>query len=83
MSHLWPACGLVEGFRCSVAVLSTNCAYLGNLKFDSFDSVVVSAALSRLHCVVGDFHVSSDTLVQKQSLLLQSGFEPFQHSSLN
>jgi len=40
------------------------CLYFANLNFDSFVAVVLSATSPHLYRVLGDFHVSTDTLVQ-------------------
>jgi len=53
------------------------CPYFYNLKFDIFDAVVLSATLSCLYCVLGDFHMSTDTLVQ--NVLLVFLFLPLLH----
>jgi len=43
----------------------TTCSYFDYLKIAIFDAVILSATLPRLHLVLGDFHVPTDTLVQK------------------
>jgi len=52
-----------SGFRCSIS------PHFDNLKFDTSDAPVHSTTLSRLHCVLGYFHVSTDTLVQNVYLV--------------
>jgi len=60
-----PIKGIVQpslGFNLKVAYILKTSAYLVKLKFDTFD-VVLSGALSHLNCVLGDFHMTTDTLV--------------------
>jgi len=48
----------------STAYLLTTCPYFDNLKSYIFDAVVLNATLSRLYCVLRDFHIPTGTLVQ-------------------
>jgi len=41
--------------------MMTTCSYFDNLNFNMLDAMVPNATLSRLHCVLADFHVSNDT----------------------
>ena len=64
-----PVKGLVRpslGFCCSISSLHTTCPYFDNLNFDIFDAggLQCHIILSRLYCVLGDFHMSTDALVQ-------------------
>jgi len=78
MSNPWTACGLVEGFvwpslglskSKTIAYVLTTCSYFDNLKFDICDAVVLAATLARLYRVLGDFHMSTDTLMQNVLLV--------------
>jgi len=55
----------------------TTCPYFDNLKSETFDAAVLCATLSRLSGVLGDFLVSTDTLVQNVFLVFWS--LPFFH----
>jgi len=65
MSNPWAACGPGEGFvrsglsfRCYISCIYTD--YLicfDNFKFNSSDAVVLSATLSHLYRMLGDFYV--------------------------
>jgi len=57
------------GFLCSISNLHcNNLSYVENPEFDIFDTgggaQLLSATFSRLHCVLGDFHMSPGTLAQ-------------------
>jgi len=51
------------GIRCSVSSLHTDITYpyFDNLKFDIFDVGGPQCHLSRLYCVLGDFHMFTIT----------------------
>jgi len=78
MSSPRSACGPVEdfvqtslGFRCSITtacILKTS-PYFDNLKFDILMQVILSATLSRMYCVLGDFLTSTDIFAQNVLLV--------------
>ena len=64
------------GFCCSRPISSLHTDMILNL---TFLMKVVLSATSRLYCVVGDFHMSNDTLVQN----VLAVFSTFVPSALN
>jgi len=49
----------------------TTCPYFDNLKFDIFVAGGPQCHLSRLYCMLEDFHMSTDTLVENVLLVFR------------